>query len=325
MGKSRKSQMRPDRAVIAIDVGGTKVASALFIGEAPPTSKRAVTLNGRQGAAVGELVRREVDRLLAAAKRKGAKVHGVGICVPGIVNARTGRVWAPNIRGWDDYPLKDEIRALVSDHTVKIVIETDRAASILGETWQGAARGCSDAVFLAVGTGIGAGILVNGRVLQGAHSIAGSIGWLALDRPFRPEYADCGCFESHASGEGIAKVARSLLEKSPQYRGPLRSKRAITAHDVFAAHERGDELAKQVVKTAIEFWGMASANLISLFNPQKIIFGGGVFGPATRLLDDIAAEAGRWAQPVAMKRVAFEASQLGGDAALYGAAYRVLP
>jgi glucokinase len=322
MAKLKSSASLPKNAVIAVDLGGTKVASALFMGDGRPSGKRSVQLEGRTGAEVGALVTAEVRRLTTAAARRSVTVKGVGICVPGIVSRRTGRVWAPNIARWDDYPLRDEVRQTVGDKTVKIVVENDRAASILGEAWQGAARGCSDAIFLAVGTGIGAGILVNGRVLQGSHGIAGAIGWLALDRPFLTAYESCGCFESHASGDGIAKVAQTLLSECKRYRGPLRSKRDVTAHDVFAAYEAGDEIAKEVVRGAVELWGMASANLISLFNPEKIIFGGGIFGPATRFIDDIAAEARRWAQPIAIQQVTFEASQLAGDAALYGAAYR---
>ena len=90
---------------------------------------------------------------------------------------------------------------------------------------------------------------------------------------------------------------------------------------MFQARERGDEVARKVLEQAIAFWGMACANLISLFNPETIIFGGGVFGPATRFLGEIAAEAHRWAQPVSARRVRFEVSALGGDAGLYGAAY----
>ena len=161
-------------------------------------------------------------------------------------------------------------------------------------------------------------------MLQGAEGIAGAIGWLALDRPFKSEYTGCGCFESHASGKGIAKTAIDTVARKKSYRGPLRAASPITAHDVFAAYEQGDEVAKEVLVQAIEFWGMASANLISLFNPEKIVFGGGVFGPATQFLQAIKAEARRWAQPVAMERVTFEASQLGGDAALFGAAYLAL-
>src|SRR5690606_19235116 len=146
-------------------------------------------------------------------------------------------VWAPTFCGWEKNPLRSLIRESVGDKSVKVVVESDRSASILGEAWQGAARGCRNAVFLAVGTGIGAGILADGRVLRGSDGIAGSIGWMALGRPFKSEYVSCGCFESHASGEGLAKVARALVAKRKGYRGPLAVKSpsdGITAHDVFA-------------------------------------------------------------------------------------------
>ena len=135
-------------------------------------------------------------------------------------------------------------------------------------------------------------------VFRGAHDIAGAIGWLALDRPFRAEYVQCGCFEYHASGEGLAKVAKEFgAAKSVQ-------SRRWTARDVFAAYRSGDGVAKDVLTQAIEFWGMAVANLVSLLNPEKIIFGGGVFGPAKQFLEDIYAEAKKWAQPVASSRSA---------------------
>jgi glucokinase len=312
------------QAVIALDLGGTKLASAIFTSEGRPQAQRVARLECRQGAAIGKLVVAQVRRLTRAAARHGLTVCAVGAAVPGIVNARSGNVWAPNIPDWGDYPLHAEIAAAVNDSNIKIVVDNDRSASILGEAWQGAARGCRDAVFVAVGTGIGAGILVGGRVLNGAHGIAGAIGWLALDRPFRRDYVGCGCFESHASGEGLANAATRILGRNSRYRGPLRANGRLTAHDVFDAYECGDEVAEQVLREAIEFWGMASANLVSLLNPEKIIFGGGVFGPAARFLEAIAAEARRWAQPVAIERVKFEASQLGSGAALYGAAYRAL-
>ncbi len=206
-----------------------------------------------------------------------------GVCAGHRAGAEAGAVWAPNIPGWDDYPLKAEIKAAVSDQGVKIAIESDRSASILGEAWQGAARDCRNAIFLAVGTGIGAGILVDGRVLHGSQGIAGAIGWLALDRPYRPEYVECGCFETHASGNGIANMAREAMARRQSFSGPLAVEQ-LTAHEVFTAYEAGDEIAKEVLLRAVEFWGMASANLISLFNPEKLIFGGGVFGPATQFL-----------------------------------------
>ena len=324
MPGSRKSIWREEQGVIALDLGGTKLASSLFVGEGRSLAKRSVPLEKRPGVAVGQLIVREIRRLERVASQRRLDVRSVGICVPGITRAKTGRVWAPNIPGWEDYPLRAEVREAISDPNVKVVVENDRAASIIGEVWQGAARGCRNAVFLAVGTGIGAGILVDGQVLRGAQDIAGAAGWLALDRPFRSDYVQCGCFESHASGEGIAKVAKTLLARKKGYRGLLRAKRNLSAVDVFAAYEHGDAIADEVLKEATEFWGMASANLVSLFNPEIIVFGGGVFGPATRLLSTIATEARRWAQPLAIQHVKFEASQLAGDAAIYGAAYVAL-
>lgn len=320
---SAKGSHRRTPAVIGLDLGGTKLASALFAGQRRQIiAGRAVPLEDRAGPDVGRLIASETKRLLSTANRRQMTVIAIGIAVPGTVAPRTGRVWAPNISGWDDYPLKRELRAAAGDRKMKVVVESDRAASILGEVWQGAARGCRDAIFLAVGTGIGAGILANGRVLTGSHGIAGAIGWLALDRPFRPDYTACGCFEGHASGQGIAKVAAALLARRKNYRGPLRAKHPLTSHDVFTAYESGDDIAREVIPLAVEFWGMACANLVSLFNPEKIIFGGGVFGPANQFIGQIADEARRWAQPVAINQVEFEPSQLGADAALYGAAFR---
>ena len=311
---------RPVRAVAALDLGATKLAAAFFAGDGRPRARRILALRGRRGPAVGALMCREVTRLRRAATAEGLRVDGVGAAVPGIARAGSGRVWAPNIPGWDDYPLRDELEAAVGGPATPVAVDSDRAACILGEAWRGAARGCRDAVFLAVGTGIGAGILAGGQVLRGAHDGAGSAGWLALSRPFQSEYSACGDFEYHASGEGLARAATKLLSRTAGYRGPLNLRRALTARDVFAAYEAGDILAARVMRDAIEYWGAACANLVSLLDPEKIVIGGGVFGPAARFLDAIAAEARRWGQPVAMSRVTFEASRLGGDAALCGAA-----
>ena len=309
-------------SVIAIDLGGTKVASAVISEEGDIMTRGHALLGGRAGSEVGHLVVEQCRALLAptdSAPRTGP--HAVGVTVPGIYRADRGTVWAPNIPGWDDYPLRDELQNALGP-AIRVVVDSDRAAYILGETWRGAARGARDAIFVAVGTGIGAGILVDGRVLRGHADIAGAIGWLALDRPYLSRYVSCGCFEYHASGPGLTNVARDLLEATPDYDGELRRipSSELSTSAVFDAFDRRDPIARHVLDDAVQYWAMATANLVSVFNPETIVFGGGVFGPAVRFLDRIRDEARQWAQPIAMQQVRLVASTLGGDAGLYGAA-----
>ncbi len=309
-------------AIIGIDLGGTKIAAALFADSGVMKKKIVRLLNGATGHAVGKLVVETIGELQQ--NENDEVIAAVGICVPGIVYSKKGTVWAPNIPGWDDYPLKQQI---ISEFPHLVVnIESDRTCYILGEIWKGAAQGCDNAIYLAVGTGIGAGIILDGHIVHGANDIIGATGWMALQPPYTEEYDACGCFETYASGNGIGYQARKLLSQSSNYTGILSGKpvEEVTSHDVFSAYNEQDPIATQVLDKAIEMWGMATANLVSLFNPEKVIFGGGVFGPAVRFIPRIYAEACKWGQPISMKEVEFCASKVEGEAALYGAAYLAL-
>jgi glucokinase len=307
--------------VIGIDLGGTKLATAIFDSNGKIIHKKLAALEKRQGAEVGSLIEHQIQKLLVYANSNSFPISAIGVSVPGIYYAQTGTVWAPNISGWTDYPLLSELSSLSETKNINIKIDSDRACYILGETWQGSARGCTNAIFLAIGTGIGAGIMVDGVILRGHHDIAGAVGWMGLNRPFWNEYRSCGDFEYHASGEGIARVAREFLAKDPNYSGQLKSKpiEEISSHDIFAAYDAHDPIAVQVLEQCTAYWGMAVANLVSIFNPEKIIFGGGVFGPAARFLDQIKHEAQKWAQPISFQQVELAVSNLGGDAGLIGA------
>lgn len=306
--------------ILGIDLGGTKMATALFTDSGELVKKESQPLAGRVGRDVGALITEAISVELALAP---TPVSAIGVSVPGISRAATGTVWAPNIPGWDDYPLMEEIEHIAGSLAVRI--DSDRACGVLGELWQGNARGCKDVIYLAVGTGIGAGVLIDGRVLRGSQDIAGSVGWMALDKPFQDKYVPCGCFEYYASGHGMAKLAREMLDGDRAYTGVLRDAATnLTAHHIFDAYDQGDALATAVVNECVHYWGMGVANLISIFNPEKIIFGGGVFGPALKFLKNIHGEACKWAQPVSMKHVTFEASGLRGDAAIFGAAFLAL-
>ncbi len=312
--------------VIGLDLGGTKLAGALFDADGEILERRIAALGQRRGREVGALVAGMAGELLASADTRGAAVSGIGVAVPGIAYHPGGSVWAPNIPGWEHYPLKGDLEASVGSRACPVYVDSDRACSILGERWRGAARGCDHAIFVAVGTGIGLGVLVNGEVLRGAHDIAGATGWMALDRPFREEYVACGCFEYAASGDGLARVTRDLLREMPEYQGELRliTPENITAREVLAAYDRRDAVAVRTIDRAIAYWGMATANYVSLFDPDRIIFGGGVFGPALRFLPAIREEAEKWAQPVSMRNVELVPAELGDDAVLVGAGYLAL-
>jgi glucokinase len=305
--------------VIGIDLGATKLAAAIFSEEGEALHRTHCPLGGRFGNEVGQLITEQVDQLLEHAVVKGQTVRAIAVSVPGIAHDGDGTVWAPNIPGWDRYPLRAEIQARIPSG-VTVAIDNDRACSILGEAARGAAQGFEHAIFVAVGTGIGAGILIDGKILRGAHDIAGAIGWMAIDRPYRDLYDQCGCFETHASGAGIEKAARRLLAEHPAHDGALAriALSSLTAHDVFTAFEQGDRIAQAILDNAVECWGLAVANLVSLFNPQVIVLGGGIFGPAVRFIDRIVGETRRWAQPISMEQVAIRASALGSDACLCG-------
>jgi glucokinase len=300
------------RTFAGLDLGGTKLAAAAFAENGEILRRESIQLGGREGPEVARLIVDTVSRLIDK-----YQCVATGVCVPGLYRSASGTVWAPNIPGWDDYPLLSELRgSLPSSH--RVAIDCDRTAYILGETWMGSAHGVDNAIFIAVGTGIGAGILVDGRIVRGHGDVAGAIGWLALDRPFAPRFKQHGCFEDQASGPGLIRVARDLIAQDADYEGPLLMQDLSTAM-IFEAHEAGDTIARKVIDNAIELWGMAAGNLVSIFNPEVIAFGGGIFGPAVHFLDRIKTEAKKWAQPIAIEQVRFTASTTGGDAGLLGA------
>ena len=304
---------------LGIDLGGTKISAAIFDKSGAMLHREQILRHEKEGKDVGSLIISLCHSVCANAKITEKDIRAIGVCVPGIAYSTTGNVWAPNIPGWDNYPLKSELSEAFPG-TI-ITIESDRTCYIVGEEKMGNAKGCRNAIFIAVGTGIGAGILIDGIVLHGTSDIVGAIGWMALKPPYTEKWDACGCFETHASGDGIAKEAIELLKSDHEYNGVLRGYPIdkITSYEVFEAFEKNDPVAVKVIDQAIEMWGMAAANLVSIFNPELIIFGGGVFGPAIPLIDKIYDQAKKWAQPISIKQVKFLPTALPKDAGLYGA------
>lgn len=296
-------------AIIGLDLGGTKLAVGIFDQAGKLFRHHQVSLDGRTGPAVGALLCRQIRQVIKSFTAES--IEAIGIAIPGIYNPVTERVWAPNIGGWEDYPLKRDIEKVSGG--LAVMIDSDRVCCILGETWIGNARGCSDAVFLTVGTGIAAGVMSDGNVIRGAGHIAGALGWMAIERKYESGFKQYGCLETYGCGDGMARLAEKIAAEKNQ------PKPDWSASDIIRMADQ-HPIAKEVIEYCICSWGIAVANLISIFNPQKIIFGGGVFGPAISYLPRIHAEANKWAQPISQQQVEILPSSLYSHAALYGAA-----
>lgn len=303
-----------------IDVGGTKIAAALFAEDGRMSARRRVPID----RGLAEKPVRQVIGLIRdledKARKQGGELRSIGICIPGVVFARSGRVWAPNIPGWDHFPLRDRLAVKTK---IPLVLDSDRSAYVLGEQWCGVAKGKEEVVFLAVGTGIGAGFVSGGRLIRGSRDIAGAVGWFGLDPRFKSEYAARGCFEAEASGGSIGRKARELLAAGEPslMRAMVKGKIGMaTAETVVGAARTGDPLARHILDAAVIYLAMGIANIVSILNPEMIVLGGGLFQASDLLLEPIRKEFKRWAQPLAAKRVKIELSVLGEKAGLYGAA-----
>ncbi len=303
-----------------IDIGGTKISAALFTIQGWMSGRRRVPLDRASADKPVRQISGLIRILENLARKKGGVLRGIGICIPGVVFARSGRVWAPNIPGWDHFPLRNR---LAVETKTQLFLDSDRSAYVLGEQWRGAARGKKDVVFLAVGTGIGAGILSGGRLIRGCGDIGGAVGWFALDPRFQEQYAAVGGFEAEASGGSIGRKARDFLRAGEisLIRDMVQGKiERVTAETVVAAARKGDSMALSILDTAVIYLGMGVANVVSILNPETVVLGGGLFRAADLLLVPVRKEFKRWAQPLAAKKVRIVLSALGEDAGLYGAA-----
>jgi glucokinase len=276
--------------VVAVDLGGTKLAAAAVDDQGMVAHRIQAPVERTDfETSIGQIVSAIYD----VSTRAGGDIAGVGLIVPGIYNDATGTAWAPNLWGLDEVPLQDTLRMHVS---LPVAVDSDRAGYILGEQWLGAAHGSRDAIFVAVGTGIGAGIISGGRLIRGAGNIAGAVGWYR----FGPEGAN---WESEAAGPAFAQRAG-----------------CATAEEAAQRARDGDARAMAAVRVTAESIALGVANLISTFNPEVVILGGGLMQSHDLFLEAVREAVPRSAQPIAARQVRIEASALGGDAGLLGAA-----
>jgi glucokinase len=287
-----------ERYALVVDLGGTKIAAARVAASGAITHHRSTFTPPEGGKAVVEAIADVIRQLPMQ------HVYAIGVDVAGLAYP-DGSVWAPNISGWERMPLG---KSLNRQFALPVLIESDRNACVTGEAWRGAARGCRDVVFVAIGTGIGAGIISGGRLLRGAGELAGCLGWMSVQPRFREKYKQCGCLEFHAAGPGMARAATRAMRTTTSTR------------ELLKLAKQGNAEANRVVRHAGESLGIALANVVSLLNPQKIVIGGGASAAGELLLAPARSAMRQWAQPLAVEQVKIVRSTLGANAPLLGMA-----
>lgn len=298
---------------IAVDIGGTQLRAALYpAGEMRPIAqKRTLTKTKDQPP---------VDRLLDLIKTiwpSSHKVKSIGLAAPGPLNPKTGVLFAaPNIPGWINIPLAQIVQ---SRFEVPTLLGNDANLAALGEWQFGAGRGYNNLMYITVSTGIGGGVIEDGRLLLGYKGLAGEIGHITII----PDGPVCGCgqrghLEALASGTAIARyVAEELASGVPSSLADIPEP---SARDVSQAAEQGDPLAKSALARAGTYLGHAIADYLHLYNPQIIILGGGVSQSGPFLMEPLRASiAERVISPEYLHGLVITKAALGDDTGLLGA------
>ncbi len=311
--------------VVGVDVGGTKIAAAVVdragrrLGRVQcPT---AVGSAERTLASIADAVRGAVR----AAELTLADIEAVGLGIPGQVDPRAGvGRYSVNL-GWRDAPVRAYLQESLG---LPCAIENDVSVAALGESHVGVGRGLPSLVYLVMGTGIAARVVIEGRLYRGVNGLAGEIGHLVFD----PDGPLCkcgarGCLEAIASGPGIAARAREGLAvgRASTLDDVLTRCGAVRAHDVFAAADAGDAWAAEVLDATARYLGQGVGYLLMLFDPAVVVLGGGLAHTGPRLIQGLHAELARQAGISSVLRVQYHpdkvvVSPLGDDAALLGAA-----
>lgn len=283
------------RYSLGFDIGGTKCAAILGKGEIPERHEDLIIDKIAFPTRVERGWRAVVDELIASAETLLARNNvakdaliGVGISCGGPLDSRTGTVHCPpNLPDWDNVPLK----SIMEEHFgARTVLQNDANACAVAEWKFGAGRGCQNLVFLTFGTGMGAGLILNGQLYSGANDNAGEVGHIRL-APDGPEgYGKRGSFEGFCSGGGIARLAASIVAQAEQTGEPtVLSGAELTAKTVAIAAKNGDPAARRIYDTCAEKLGLGLSILIDVLNPEAIVIGS-IYSRDQGLFDGILQE-----------------------------------
>jgi glucokinase len=312
------------RRVLAVDIGGTKIAAAI-INEAGEIEERLQASTNRDGPSAGIAQIAEIStRLLEKRGLALSDILAVGIGIPAVLEPATDRViWAPNLPGWRHVALRESLQELIA---LPVFVEYDGHTAVLGEWWVGAGRGYDSCVDVIIGTGIGGGMILDGRLIRGNDRLAGAAGWIAMSSDDLSEgntERRIGQWEKLAAGPGIATRAALRLPLYPESELAATTGE-LSARDVFDAARKGDPLARQIVDETADIIGVGVANIVSLINPQIVILGGSIGAQGDLLLPRVREAVQAVAQPISAQTVHIQSSTLATDAGLLGAAYAAI-
>ncbi|MEW9032947.1 MAG: ROK family protein [Planifilum fimeticola] len=300
---------------IGVDVGGTKIAAARVEPDGSLSRRFRTDTRAAEGPAnVIERICQGIEQVMGE-----ESVEGIGIACPGPLNARTGVVLSPpNLPGWDRVPLKDRLEERFG---VPVRVENDANAAAWGEYLMGAGRGSDPMIYITVSTGIGGGMVLDGRLYRGADTYAGEIGHTIVD----PGGAPCGCgrrgcLEAMASGTAIARAGAEAVRKGNRRIRELSGGSAPRAEHVFAAYREGDEDASRIISETVRYLAIGISNIIHLFNPRTIVIGGGVARAGDVLFASLRERVRACLMPSFAETFELLPAKLGEDAGVIGAA-----
>jgi glucokinase len=278
-----------------LDLGGTK--TLVIVADAQGNVRGDVRVPTRAEEGPDAVIARMVEATRGAAQEAGvdvAALAGAGVSAPGPIDTGEGVITdPPNLPGWHDVPLA---RALREQLAIPVVLENDANCGAVGEHRYGAGRGYRHMIYITISTGIGGGIIIDGRLYAGASGAAGELGHIAVavDGPTCGA-GHVGCLEAFASGTAIANRAEEAVAagRLPRTARLAEQNPPLSAEEVHLAAEQGEEEAAAIIDTAGRYLGIGLASIINAFNPQAIVVGGGLTNIGERLLGPARVEARR--------------------------------
>ncbi|MCK1993997.1 ROK family transcriptional regulator [Peribacillus muralis] len=304
--------------IIGTDIGGTKVKIVLCDLCGNILADTSFSTNTYLQAGILKQMAIETERLIAKNQVSKDRILGMGVGIPGITQTASGLVIEAPSLGWVQYPFIAEAKRYFN---FPIYIDNDVNAAALGEQWLGNAQNKRNLLFIAVGTGIGSGIILNNQLYRGASSAAGEIGYMVtnkedLKREFKPAFHRYGYLESVAGGKSIGDQFTRAVLKDPYHSLFERAQSSgLSGEDTFLFARKGDSAAIAIIDDAIENLAFGIVNASSLLNPEVIILGGGVLHSAEYILPRVREIVNRYLPSL----VEMKTSQLGENAGVLGA------